>query len=161
MDHLRWILVVGAALAILTCANATPFSDAEEPKILTLVRHPRGASASERTQERLKSCLVQSGFANVHCTDENGYVRCLSGGLDYTPTGNVIAMALGVAIGIICVAAFGCYCWTRSGRRQGAAVPAHQARGAPQAPTARGSTTIRFLTPGAQPATLGSGFHKL
>ncbi|EEC10042.1 hypothetical protein IscW_ISCW007786, partial [Ixodes scapularis] len=116
MDGRRLCLLVSAASAILTFGNATPLSEANEPRNSHLPLFARGLPP-QQTEESLRRSLAQSGFKNVHCDTVNGFVR-LSGGFDHTPTGNIIATALGVAIVVICVAAFGCCWWTMSGRRK-------------------------------------------
>ncbi|CAN8012596.1 unnamed protein product [Ixodes pacificus] len=164
MDSGKSYLLVSAASAILTLGNSTPLSEANEPRNAHLLRFARELP-TQRTEESLRSCLVQSGFKNVHCNTENGFVRCLSGGFDYTPTGNIIAIALGVAIGVICVAAFGCWCWTKSGRRKeataAAAAAVQQVPHASRRPPVRGNTSIGFINSMATPAAVGSGFHRL
>ncbi|KAG0413694.1 hypothetical protein HPB47_009167 [Ixodes persulcatus] len=163
MNIRKFYLLVSAASAILTLGSSTPLSEASEPRNAHLLRFARELP-TQHTEESLRSCLVQSGFKNVHCNTENGFVRCLSGGFDYTPTGNIIAIALGVAIGVICVAAFGCYCWTKSGRRKEAAAAAAAVQQMPHAsrrPPVRGNTSIGFINSMATPATIGSGFHRL
>ncbi|CAN8004487.1 unnamed protein product [Ixodes hexagonus] len=160
MDHRNWYLLASVAWAILTSGGSIPLSDIAESRNITISRSPRSLFTQKGTEESLKSCLVQSGFANVHCHTENGFVRCLSGGFDHTPTGNIIATALGVAVGVICVAGFGCCCWTMSGRRKARAGAVLQIQQPSLVLPAQGNTAIGFANPMATPAHIGSGFHR-
>ncbi|CAN8019840.1 unnamed protein product, partial [Ixodes persulcatus] len=117
MDSRKLYLLVSAASAILTFGNATQLSEANEPRNSHLPVFARGLPP-QQTEESLRRSLAQSGFKNVHCDTVNGFVHCISGGFDHTPTGIIIATALGVAIGVICVAAFGICWWTMSERRK-------------------------------------------
>ncbi|KAM7304953.1 uncharacterized protein ISCGN_014853 [Ixodes scapularis] len=163
MDGRRLCLLVSAASAILTFGNATPLSEANEPRNSHLPLFARGLPP-QQTEESLRRSLAQSGFKNVHCDTVNGFVHCLSGGFDHTPTGNIIATALGVAIVVICVAAFGCCWWTMSGRRKevaAAAAAVQQMSHASRRPPVRGYTYIGLINPMAKPATIGNGYHML
>uniref|UniRef100_A0A147BFK0 Uncharacterized protein n=1 Tax=Ixodes ricinus TaxID=34613 RepID=A0A147BFK0_IXORI len=163
MDSRKLYLLVSAASAILTFGNATPLSEANEPKNSHLPLFARGLPP-QQTEESLRRSLAQSGFKNVHCDTVNGFVHCLSGGFDHTPTGNIIAAALGVAIVVLCVAAFGCCWWTMSGRRKEAAAAAAAVQQVPHAsrrPPVRGKTSIGLINSMATPATIGNGYHRL
>ncbi|CAN7991160.1 unnamed protein product [Ixodes pacificus] len=163
MDSRKLCLLVSAASAILTLGNATPLSEANEPGNSYLPLFAKGLPP-QQTEESLRRSLAQSGFKNVHCDTVNGFVHCLSGGFDHTPTGNIIATALGVAIVVICVAAFGCCWWTISGRRKEVAATAaavQQMSHASRRPPVRGNTSIGLINSMATPATNGTVYHRL
>ncbi|XP_042145446.1 uncharacterized protein LOC121835367 [Ixodes scapularis] len=162
MNHRIRYLLVTATWAILTAGNATPLSNVNEPPgNLTLNRSPRGLSPQQVMEERLTSCLLDDGFTNVNCHIENSSVRCFSGGFDSTPIGTVVATALGVAAGAICVAAIGCCFWTMNGKRNEKAAAAQKSTPSSKVPAAKGHPSVKFFNPLTASVNIGTGFYRL